>query len=175
MLLTRSDKAVTNATMASRNVRRRTELRINSLAILSRLPHALLVQVVPTIEGILLRKTLAASAASFLFAVSLSAATAEPDVVSTHCRESEVPLDETHTVARLGDCGDPTAIDLLWHLDRIDQTDANLDGLYHHRRGGAGSVVYVMDTGLMASHDEFATPSGRRVLAGLAAPQSVAV
>ena len=122
-----------------------------------------------------MRKTLAASAASFLFAVTLSAAAAEPDVVSTHCRESEVPLDETHTVARLGDCGDPAAADLLWHLDRIDQTDANLDGLYHHRRGGAGSVVYVMDTGVMASHDEFATPSGPRVIAGFDAAQSVAI
>jgi len=122
-----------------------------------------------------LRKTLAASAASFLFAVTLSAAAAEPDVVSTHCRETEVPLDETHTVARLGDCGDPAAADLLWHLDRIDQTDASLDGLYHHRRGGAGSVVYVMDTGVMASHDEFATPFGPRVIAGFDAAQSVTI
>jgi len=122
-----------------------------------------------------LRKTLAASTASFLFAVTLSAASAEPDVVSTHCHETEVAIDETHTVARLGDCGDPAATDLLWHLDRIDQTDANLDGLYHHRHGGAGSVVYIMDTGVMAAHDEFATPTGPRVIAGYDAAKSVAI
>ena len=122
-----------------------------------------------------MRKTLAASAASFLFAVALSAASAEPDVVSTHCHETEVAIDETHTVARLGDCGDPAAADLLWHLDRIDQTDANLDGLYHHRHGGAGSVVYIMDTGVMASHDEFATPAGPRVIAGYDAAKNLAI
>ena len=112
-----------------------------------------------------MRKALAAGAAYFLFAVSLCAA--ESDTVSTHCRESEIPLDELHSVARLSDCGDAAAPDLLWHLDRIDQTDANLDGLFHRRHGGAGSVVYVMDTGVMASHDEFATPYGPRVIAGL--------
>ena len=122
-----------------------------------------------------MRKTLAASAAFFLFAVALSAIAAEPDIVSTHCREVEVPIDEQHTVSRLGDCGDPAAADLLWHLDRIDQTDASLDGLYHRRHGGAGSVVYVMDTGVMASHDEFATPAGPRVIAGFDTTKSVAV
>jgi len=121
-----------------------------------------------------LRKTLAALAASFLCAVAVSAVAAD-DAVSTHCRETEVPLDELHTVSRLGDCGDPAAADLLWHLDRIDQADANLDGVYHHRHGGAGSVVYVMDTGVMASHDEFATPGGPRVIAGFDAAQTVSV
>ena len=119
-----------------------------------------------------MRKTLAASTASFLFAVALFAA--EPEAISTHCRETEVPLDEQHSVSRLGDCGDPAAPDLLWHLDRIDQANANLDGIYHHRLGGAGSVVYVMDTGVMASHDEFATPSGPRVIGGVDAA-SVAI
>lgn len=121
-----------------------------------------------------MRKALAASTAAFLCAVALSAAAAD-DVVSTHCHETEVALDETHTVARLGDCGDPAAADLLWHLDRIDQTDATLDGLYHHRHGGAGSVVYIMDTGVMASHDEFATPNGPRVIAGYDAAKSVTI
>lgn len=118
---------------------------------------------------------LAAQAAIFVFAVTMPALAAGPDVVSTHCRETEVALDETHTVSRLSDCGDPTAEDLLWHLDRIDQTDGNLDGLYHRTHGGAGSVVYVMDTGVLASHDEFATPAGSRVIAGYDATQSVFV
>lgn len=97
------------------------------------------------------------------------------DSISTRCREIEVPLDDVHTVSRLGDCGDPAAADLLWHLDRIDQADANLDGLYHHRHGGAGSVVYVMDTGVMAAHDEFATPAGPRVIAGFDAATTVTI
>ena len=111
-----------------------------------------------------MRKTLAASAAFFLFAVSLFAA--EPETISTHCRETEVPLDEMHSAARLSDCGDPNAPDLLWHLDRIDQTGPDLDGLYHHRLGGAGSIVYVMDTGVMAAHDEFVVQGRTRVIAG---------
>ncbi|HYS52798.1 MAG TPA: S8 family serine peptidase [Thermoanaerobaculia bacterium] len=67
-----------------------------------------------------------------------------------------------HSSARLAGCGDDANVDLLWHLDRIDQTDGNLDGRYHRRHSGAGSVVYVMDTGVLASHVEF----GNRVIAG---------
>lgn len=122
-----------------------------------------------------MRKRLAAAAAFLLFAVGSSAFAADSDAVSTHCRTTEIPIDESHTVARLGDCGDPNAPDTLWHLDRIDQLDANLDGLYHRRHGGAGSVVYVMDTGVMAAHDEFATPSGPRVIAGYDAAKNIAV
>jgi serine protease len=118
---------------------------------------------------------LAAQAALLLFAVAVPAFSAGPDAVSTHCRATEVALDETHTVARLGACGDPGAEDLLWHLDRIDQPDGNLDGLYHRAHGGAGSVVYVMDTGVLASHDEFAGPAGSRVIAGYDVTQAVTV
>lgn len=111
-----------------------------------------------------MRKTLALC---LFFAAPLCLQAAEPDVVSTHCRELEVPLDATHSSARLAGCGDESSPDLLWHLDRIDQLDANLDGMYHRRHTGAGSVVYVMDTGVLASHVEFATAQGTtRVLAG---------
>jgi subtilisin family serine protease len=105
----------------------------------------------------------------------LFAGSADADAVSTHCREIELQLDDTHTVSRLGDCGNPDDADLLWHLDRIDQTGADLDGLYHHRHGGAGSVVYVMDTGVMAGHDEFATPAGPRVIAGFDTAKALGV
>jgi len=96
---------------------------------------------------------------------------ADSESVSTYCRETEVPLDSVHSSARLAGCSDDAHVDLLWHLDRIDQTDGNLDGRYHRRHGGAGSIVYVMDTGVLASHVEF----GNRVIAGFdaAAPLTV--
>ncbi len=98
---------------------------------------------------------------------------AENEFVSTYCRETEVPLDATHSAARLGPCSDDARVDLLWHLDRIDQLDGNLDGRYHRRHTGTGSVVYVMDTGVLASHVEFAGATGSRVIAGFDVAQSV--
>jgi subtilisin family serine protease len=97
------------------------------------------------------------------------------DVVSTLCREIDVPLDSSHSASRLGICGEPATVDLLWHLDRIDQLGADLDGRYHRRHSGAGSVVYVMDTGVLASHSEFDSPMGSRVIAGFDVAQSVTV
>ena len=80
-----------------------------------------------------------------------------------------------HSSAKLLGCGDDAHVDLLWHLDRIDQLDGNLDGRYHRRHTGAGTVVYVMDTGVLASHVEFAGPSGSRVIAGIDVASSVTV
>jgi subtilisin family serine protease len=87
-------------------------------------------------------------------------------VSSTNCAETEVSLDAQHSVARLDRCGDDVSAPLLWHLDRIDQAGAQLDGKFDRRNGGAGSVLYIMDTGVMAGHGEFATAHGTRVLAG---------
>jgi len=100
---------------------------------------------------------------------------ADSETVSTYCRETEVPLDAIHSSARLAGCSDDAHVDLLWHLDRIDQLDANLDGHYHRRHTGAGSVVYVMDTGVLASHSEFAGPGGSRVIAGFDVAEGVTV
>jgi len=105
------------------------------------------------------------ASAVFLWAV-LPVLGADSAVVSTYCREITVPLDATHDAAKLGPCGDDAPVDLLWHLDRIDQLGGELDGTYHRRDAGAGAVVYVMDTGVLASHSEFATPAGSRVIAG---------
>jgi len=89
------------------------------------------------------------------------------ELVSTHCHESEVALDSSHNAAILGRCDDTSAPNLLWHLDRIDQSDGSLDGQYRRRNLGGGTVVYVMDTGVMAAHSEFATVAGgSRVIAG---------
>jgi subtilisin family serine protease len=108
-----------------------------------------------------------------LFAAQTVAA-ADSELVSTYCREIEVPLDETHSVSKLGPCGDAN-VDLLWHLDRIDQLDGTLDGSYHRHRSGNGSVVYVMDTGVLATHNEFSAANGTRVIAGFDVADTVKV
>jgi subtilisin family serine protease len=90
------------------------------------------------------------------------------ELVPTHCEESEVVLDAQHSVARLGRCGDNAAENLLWHLDRLDQVGGTLDGHFLRQNRGAGTLIYVMDTGVMASHDEFAGSGGQsRVIAGI--------
>lgn len=112
--------------------------------------------------------------AVFLFAATAQAAA--PALISTHCREIEVPLDAYHSAARLAGCGGTFADDLLWHLDRIDQIAGDLDGTFDRRSRGAGSVVYVMDTGVMAQHSEFSTSRGvSRVIAGFDTTSSVTI
>ncbi|HEX7190968.1 MAG TPA: S8 family serine peptidase [Thermoanaerobaculia bacterium] len=107
-------------------------------------------------------------------ALSLSAQT--PEHVTTRCYESDVRLDATHTSSRLGRCSDDAPVDLLWHLDRIDQVGGSLDGRFTRRSRGAGVVVYVMDTGVFADHDEFEDGDHHsRVIAGYDAATSVAL
>lgn len=96
-------------------------------------------------------------------------------VSSTRCAETEISLDSLHSVARLDRCGEDLTAPLLWHLDRIDQVAGALDGHFDRRNGGRGSVIYVMDTGIMASHGEFASQGRSRVIAGFDATQSVAL
>ena len=43
----------------------------------------------------------------------------------------------------------------MWHLDRIDQKDISLDGTYKYDYDGTDVHVYVLDTGIMYTHEEF--------------------
>jgi subtilisin family serine protease len=104
------------------------------------------------------------------------------EMLSTYCAESEVSLDGLYSVARLDQCGSAMARvgadPLLWHLDRIDQIGSLIDGQIDRGNGGSGSVIYVMDTGVMASHAEFATGEkirASRVIAGYDATGSVEI
>ncbi|MCD5310334.1 ricin-type beta-trefoil lectin domain protein [Kineosporia babensis] len=50
-----------------------------------------------------------------------------------------------------------------WHLDRLDQNSLPLSGTYDYEGGGAGANIFVLDTGVRTSHQEFggrAKPSG---------------
>lgn len=99
----------------------------------------------------------------------------DAEVISTHCRESEVRLDSGHTASLLDRCGEEYPDNTLWDLDRIDQIDGGLDGHFDRHNRGTGSVVYVMDTGVMADHVEFESGAASRVIAGFDTSAAVPV
>lgn len=71
-----------------------------------------------------------------------------------------VPLTVAHS-------GSASVLPSPWHLDRINQTNLPLDGnVSPGALTGAGINIYVVDTGVLASHEQF----GGRVIAGIDVP-----
>lgn len=105
-------------------------------------------------------------AAVLLAATAASAASL--DSTSTRCQINEFPFSEmgrTYVDKQLVGCGPSYSDNLLWNLDRAD---AISDTLATRRTRGKGAVVYVVDTGVEASHDEFQREGGTtNVIAGL--------
>jgi subtilisin family serine protease len=48
-----------------------------------------------------------------------------------------------------------TQPDAPWGLDRVDQRDLPLDGTYMYDATGAGVTVYIIDSGILPTHQEF--------------------
>lgn len=53
-----------------------------------------------------------------------------------------------------------TQANSTWGLDRIDQASLPLDGNYSYQQDGSGAHVYIIDTGIRTSHNEFAGRMG---------------
>merc|ERR1719195_1456583 len=53
--------------------------------------------------------------------------------------------------------------DAIWGLDQIDGT---VDGQYRYVNNGTGVYIYIVDTGIQITHNEFQTGAGSRAIAG---------
>ena len=84
----------------------------------------------------------------------------------THCQATPVPINADFTDWQLVGCGDGFPDDLAWALDRSDSADGSLDGRALRRTTGRGAVVYVIDSGIKADHDELMRADGSVVIAG---------
>jgi len=104
---------------------------------------------------------------TLLSVLSLLSLTLRAESIPTRCQTApERMIPGGYAVTKLLGCSDTFVDNVLWYLDRVDQKTTPLDDRYEVGNGGEGSVIYVMDTGVMAAHDEFSATTGSRVVAG---------
>ncbi|KAJ3381680.1 hypothetical protein HDU92_005197, partial [Lobulomyces angularis] len=69
-------------------------------------------------------------------------------------QNSQVEYVEADSIATALGNPTPTAT-AIWNLDRIDQRDLPLNGVFRPSSNGDGVTVYVVDTGIYAAHPQF--------------------
>ncbi len=69
----------------------------------------------------------------------------------TAVRRSEVNIGSKTNTA---DTAESESTKINWSLDRLDQRDAQLDGMYTPPGRGKNVDIYIIDTGVMATHQE---------------------
>ena len=99
--------------------------------------------------------------------LSLSALAQNVETTSTLCQTTDFPANGGVTERRLVGCGEGFPHNLLWHLDRSDSSTGNLDNKVTRKTTGRGAVIYVLDSGVMQAHNEFARAGGSNVIDGI--------
>ena len=77
--------------------------------------------------------------------------TMTPAEAETMSRDERVMFVEEDTEISVA----TTQTNVAWHLDRVDQRNLPMDSNYNYGPTGSGAHVYVLDTGIRATHEEF--------------------
>jgi subtilisin family serine protease len=93
---------------------------------------------------------------------------------STLCQSTPITAVAGIPEQRLLGCGLGFPDNLLWHLDRSDNADGTLDQKAHKRLSGRGAVVYLLDSAVLQTHQEFQRSTGSNVIAGFDATRGMA-
>lgn len=85
-----------------------------------------------------------------------------PDAAVTALRNNPNAeyVEQDQTVSLNQTSGITTQSTATWGLDRIDQRGLPLSGAYRYENNGSNVYAFVIDTGVLASHQDFSTSTG---------------